>query len=112
MHALIVEYDLQGITPEEYEAHCERLADAFNSVPGLVSKTWIFDRRSNRAGGMYVFAGEDAADDYLDGPEFEVLVADPRFANVRVRRLDVLDAPTAVTHEGALSGLPPLRLAA
>jgi hypothetical protein len=54
MHTLIVEFELRAIGTSEYEAHCDEIAPAFAEIPGLLSKLWILDRDSGRAGGVHL----------------------------------------------------------
>ena len=42
----IVQFQLAGISPEQYEAEAERIAPKFAHLPGLIAKAWL--RRSRR----------------------------------------------------------------
>ena len=41
MQALIINFNLDGITRSDYEGLCTELAPAFAAVPGLISKHWL-----------------------------------------------------------------------
>jgi hypothetical protein len=45
MHVQIVNFLLKDISEEDYRRQCEAIASAFANLPGLVSKTWLADRR-------------------------------------------------------------------
>ena len=48
MHIQIINFNLEGINRAEYEAVCDDLAEAFASLPGLISKHWIGDEKTIR----------------------------------------------------------------
>ncbi len=47
MQALIINFNLDGITRSDYEGVCNELAPAFAAVPGLISKHWLADEANN-----------------------------------------------------------------
>src|SRR4051812_17953619 len=65
MQILIVNFNLDGLSEEEFEISCDNLAPAFAAVPGLVSKVWLADRAEGIFGGVYTFESEQALDDVL-----------------------------------------------
>ena len=97
MQILIVNFNLDGMTEEDFEHGCEELAPVFAAVPGLVSKVWLADRAEGIFGGVYTFKSEQALDDYLQSDLFAKVGATPAFVNISVRRFGVLDGPTRVT---------------
>jgi hypothetical protein len=97
MQILIVNFNLDGISEEEFASSCDELAPAFAAVPGLASKVWLADRAEGIFGGVYTFESEKAVDDYLSSDLFAAVGATPEFVNISVRRFDVLDGPTRVT---------------
>ena len=44
MQILIVNFNLDGLSEEEFASACDELAPAFAAVPGLASKVWLADR--------------------------------------------------------------------
>ena len=98
----IVQFQLDGIGPAEYEAHAERIAPAFTRLPGLIAKAWLADPGENIYGGVYLWADRAAAD--ADGELLAAARGNPDFANFRSTIFDTLAAPTAVT-AAALAGL-------
>jgi Putative mono-oxygenase ydhR len=97
MHVQIVEFELQGVSGGGYEARCEQLAPAFAQLPGLMTKVWIMDRDSNRAGGVYTWADRAACEAYQAGELYRAALENPALANLRSRQFDVLEAATAIT---------------
>src|SRR4051795_1584368 len=94
---LIVNFNLDGLSEEEFASSCDELAPAFAAVPGLASKVWLADRAEGIFGGVYAFESERAVDDYLESDLFAEVGATPGLANISVRRFGVLDGPTRVT---------------
>jgi hypothetical protein len=97
MEILIVNFNLAGITEEEFAASCDELAPAFAAVPGLASKVWLADRAEGIFGGIYTFESEHAVDEYLASDLFAAVGSTPGFVNISVRRFGVLEGPTRVT---------------
>ena len=64
MHILIINFQLNGINRDQYEAVCNEVAEAFAAVPGLVSKKWLANEEDNTYGGVYLFENRQAMLDY------------------------------------------------
>jgi len=94
---LIINFNLDGLSEEEFSSACDELAPAFAAVPGLASKVWLADRSEGVFGGVYTFESEQAADDFLASELFAGIGATPGLVNISVRRFGVLDGPTRVT---------------
>lgn len=97
MQVLIVNFNLDGISHEDFASSCDALAPAFAAVPGLVSKVWLADRAEGVFGGVYSFESEKAVDDFLQSDLFAGVGSTPGLVNISVRRFDILDGPTRVT---------------
>jgi hypothetical protein len=96
----IVQFQLAGIDPVEYEAHAERIAPAFARLPGLIAKVWLGDPGEVTYGGVYLWADRAAAEAYADGELLAAARGNPAFAGFRSSILDTLAAPTALTARG------------
>jgi hypothetical protein len=101
----IVTFNLVGLEPEDYAAHCEQIAPRFAELPGLRSKTWIARPETNTYGGVYVWESQEAMAAYIDGPLFAALLADEGMANVSSHHFAILAAPTAITAAGRPAGV-------
>jgi putative monooxygenase ydhR len=97
MQILIVNFNLDGLSEEDFASSADELAPAFAAVPGLASKVWLADRAEGIFGGVYMFESEQAVDDYLASDLFAGIGATPGLVNISVRRFGVLDGPTRVT---------------
>ena len=97
MNVLIVNFRLEGISEEQFEAMCDEVAPAFAAVPGLASKIWLADREAGVYGGVYAFESAEAADEYLSSELFAGVGATPGFAGITVKRFGVLAGPTSTT---------------
>jgi len=94
---LIVNFNLDGITEEEFVSSSNELAPLFAAVPGLVSKVWALDQAEMSFSGVYTFESEQALDDYLQSDLCAGISATPGFVNISARRFDVLEGLTRVT---------------
>lgn len=97
MQILIVNFNLDGLSEEEFESSCDELAPAFAAVPGLASKVWLAERAEGIFGGMYTFESKEAVDDYLQSDLWAGVCATPGLVNISARRFGVLEGPTRVT---------------
>jgi hypothetical protein len=100
----IVQFQLAGIGPAEYEAHAEGIAPAFARLPGLIAKVWLGDPAEDAYGGVYLWTDRAAAEAYAEGELLAAARRNPAFAGFRSTILDTLAAPTALTARG-LAGL-------
>jgi len=100
MVVLIVQFQLAGISPEEYEAHAEQVAPAIAGMPGLIAKAWIADPAENTYGGVYIWTDRAAAEAYVDGELLQATRRSPALAGFRTSIFETLAAPTAVTASG------------
>jgi hypothetical protein len=96
----IVQFQLAGIDPEEYEAHAEQIAPVFAGLPGLIAKAWLADPGENTYGGVYLWTDRAAAEAYSDGELLAAARRNPAFVGFRSSILDTLAAPTALTTRG------------
>jgi hypothetical protein len=97
-HIQIVTFQLAGLEPDAYRAHCEASAPVFAEIPGLRAKTWLANPSTNTYGGVYVWESREAMEDYIGGPIFGALLANPGIANVTTQDFGVLERATEITH--------------
>jgi hypothetical protein len=55
-HIQVVTFQLAGLEPDAYRAHCEAAAPAFTEIPGLLAKAWLADPSTNTYGGVHLGA--------------------------------------------------------
>lgn len=85
------------VSTEEYHRVCQSVAQAIADLPGLRWKIWILNEREKEAGGIYLFASEQALHDYLSGPIVAQVKSHPGFRELSAKQFDVMDDVTAVT---------------
>lgn len=103
MHILVVNFNLEGISYEEYQAHCQKVAPVFKALPGLISKVWLADPATNTFGGVYTWQSQEAMEAYTASEIFQKMATHPNFANVTARKFGILEGPTEVTRGLALA---------
>jgi hypothetical protein len=96
-HIQVVTFQLAGLEPDAYRAHCEAAAPAFTEIPGLRAKTWLANPSTNTYGGVYTWASREAMEAYLSGPIFGALLVNPGIADVTTSDFGVLKRPTEIT---------------
>ena len=97
MHILIVNFNLGGITEEDYLGLVEPIAPAFAGLTGLVSKTWLANKETNTYGGVYVWSDHRAMEAYKSTDIYKGLQANPHFENVTITDFAVVENATRVT---------------
>jgi quinol monooxygenase YgiN len=98
MHMQIVNFNLQGMSHEEFQTLCDQLAPTFANIPGLISKIWLADPSSNTYGGIYTWQNPQALEAYTHTEIFHNVVNHPNFTNLVSREYGILEGPTQVTH--------------
>ena len=97
MYIQVVNFNLEGVSHDEYCQGCDSVAQHFAEVPGLVSKVWLADAESNTYGGVYIWESKDAYEGYLKSDLFAGVGANPALANIVSKDFDVIEGPTRVT---------------
>jgi hypothetical protein len=101
MHALIITFALDGLSPEQYRAAAAEMAPTFAAHPDIRLKLWLADDPTSTYGGVYLFDREADVERYLGSDLFRNLVDDnPVFAGVSVQSFAVLEEPTRLTATG------------
>ena len=94
----VVNFNLEGITHEQYLGATKEVAPAFKELSGLRSKVWLSDEENNVYGGVYTWDDRKSMEDYLNSPFYdEVLGNNPSFVNITYKSYEVLDGPTGIT---------------
>jgi hypothetical protein len=96
-HIQVVTFQLAGLEPDAYRAHCEASAPRFAEIPGLRAKAWLTNPSVNTYGGVYAWESRETMEAYVSGPIFGALLASPGVANVTTRDFGVLERPTEIT---------------
>jgi hypothetical protein len=104
MHAMIVNFKLDGMGEEEYRGIAETIAPAFANLPGLVSKTWLADPETGTHGGVYVWQSREAMENYKESDIYGGMATYPQFVHVTAKDFAVLEGPTRVTR-GSAAGM-------
>ena len=97
MHIQIINFNLEGISRDEYEKVCESLAGDFAALPGLVSKHWLANEENNTYGGVYIWETEEAMQNYLESELFHGVGANPALANAESKEFEVIEALSEIT---------------
>lgn len=104
MHVRIVTFRLEGLSHDDYVAHCEQIADRFTEWPGLIAKIWLDDPHRELVGGVYLFESAAAAHASRDTALFGAMATNPAFADLLVEEFAILEGATAITAPPGLSG--------
>jgi len=96
-HLQVVTFQLAGIEPGAYRAHCEAAAPTFAKIPGLRAKAWLANPSTNTYGGVYAWESRAAMEAHVSGPIFGALLASPTVADVTTRDFGLLERPTEIT---------------
>jgi heme-degrading monooxygenase HmoA len=103
MYALMVTFQLDGMSTDAFEASYTEAAPAFADMPDLIEKVWLHQPEANTFGGVYLWQSQTAAEDYLNSGMFQQHIRNnSQITNLRIEAYNVLDNPTRITRE--LSG--------
>ena len=99
MFIQVVNFNLEGLTHEQYAGAAKKVASGFTEVKGLKSKVWLSDKENNVYGGVYTWQNRQSMEDYLNSQFYdEVLGSHHHFVNVSYKEYDILDGPTQLTN--------------
>ena len=95
----VVNFNLEGITHDDFMGIAKEVAPNFASLPGLASKVWLSDEGSNTYGGVYSWEDKESCDTYRSGELYAgALANNPNFVNLSDKGFSVLDEPSKITH--------------
>ena len=94
----VVNFNLEGITHEEYMGAAKEFAPAFKELSGLRSKVWLSDEENNTYGGVYTWEDRQSMENYLNSSFYdEVLGNNTAFVNITYKAYEILEEPTSIT---------------
>jgi len=93
----VINYNVSGMSEQEYEQTCDNLAESFAAIPGLLAKFWLSDRSNNTFGGVYLWGNRSAMESFTQSELFNAVATHPNLENISSKVFDVLDKPTRVT---------------
>ena len=98
MHIQVVNFNLEGITHDDFLQIADTAAPAFAEVPGLISKVWLSDQEGNTYGGVYTWENKEAMESFGESELFTNAVKNnPNFVNLSVKSFGILEGPGKVT---------------
>ncbi len=95
----VVNFNLEGITHDDFMGVANEVAPNFASLPGLISKVWLSDKDNNTYGGVYSWESQEDCKTYRNGELYAgALANNPNFVNLSDKGFDVLEGPSKITH--------------
>ena len=93
----IINFNLDGINEQEYSNTCDKLADSFAAIPGLITKFWLTDANNNCFGGVYIWENREAMENFTKTDLFNSVATHPNLVNISSKEFDILPGPTKIT---------------
>jgi hypothetical protein len=98
MHIVQINYRRPEMAKAEWEArYTDERAKPFLQVPGLLWKIWLDGDAERLAGGIYLFADQESAEAYANGPIVARIKANQEFSDVLVRVFAVRQRMSEIT---------------
>lgn len=97
MYVQIVNFELDGMSEDQYRQLCDQLTPAFESMDGLLTKFWLADREAGVYGGVYVWRDRVACAAYQQSQIWTDVGAHPNLVNIRSQEFELLEGPTSRT---------------
>jgi len=95
----VVNFNLEGITHDDFIGVAIEVASNFAALPGLIQKVWLSDEANNTYGGVYSWSSKEACEAYRSGELYAgALTNNPNFTNLSDKGFGVLDGPSKITH--------------
>lgn len=93
----VINFNLSGMSEQEYGQTCDNLAESFAAVPGLLTKFWLSDSANNTFGGVYIWENRSVLESFTQSELFNTVASHPNLVNISSKVFDVMDKPTRVT---------------
>lgn len=98
MLALVVTFNLDGLSDEDFRSACkEQWLAPIAATPGLVAKTWLADQPENTYGGVYLWENQAALADFQASDFLKAFTSDPRIANINAHVFEVMEELSRAT---------------
>ena len=95
----VVNFNLEGITHDDFTGVANEVAPNFAPLPGLISKAWLSDEENNTYGGVYSWESQETCKTYRSGELYAgALANNPNFVNLSDKGFGVLEGPSKITH--------------
>ena len=95
----VVNFNLEGITHDDFMGVANEVAPNFASLPGLISKVWLSDEENNTYGGVYSWENKEDCKAYRSGELYAgASTNNPNFVNLSDNGFGVLGGPSKITH--------------
>ena len=95
----VVNFNLEGITHNDFIGVANEVAPNFAPLPGLISKVWLSDEENNTYGGVYSWKSQGACKTYRSGELYAgALANNPNIVNLSDNGFGVLKGPSKITH--------------
>ena len=79
----VVNFNLEGITHEQYQEAAKEVAPSFKELSGLRSKVWLSHEENYTYGGVYTWENRQSMENYLSSSFYdEVLGNNQAFVNI------------------------------
>ncbi len=94
----VINFNLSGITRDDFMGVADEVAPSFAELPGLISKAWLSDEATNTYGGVYYWESQEDCEAYRSSELYaQALANNPNFTNLSDKGFDVLEGPSQVT---------------
>ena len=97
MKALIITFELTGMTVDEWQEQGRGKAASYSSFPGLEAKIWLSGDSVDRVGAIYLFRDETALTEFTASSLMERIREHPNYVDVAVNSFEVVKDLTAET---------------
>ena len=94
----VINFNLEGITRDDFMGVADEVAPNFAQLPGLISKAFLSDETNNTYGGVYYWESQKDCEAYRASELYaQALENNPNFTNLSDKGFDVLEGPSQVT---------------
>ncbi len=97
MRVQIIQFQLNGVTEQEYLGVCQQLAQPIADMPGLISKTWLANADTNTYGGVYFWQDQSSMDSYMRSEIVRGIQAHPGLVRITSQDFEAVEELSRVT---------------
>lgn len=86
-----------SVPSKDFEQAVDPLAKPISEVQGLHWKIMMINKETSEAGGIYLFADEEAVSAFLAGPLVAQVTSHPALSDFSVKQFGIMHGFTAIT---------------
>lgn len=100
MHVQVVTYKIAEMSDEDFIEANQEFASMMAAVPGLLAKVWLKAPTGSVYGGVYLWQGRQAYEDFIASELWRAVLSDDSLSHLDSRDFAAMERLTRLTQPG------------